>query len=1698
MKFLNLVKLLPIAIAVLAATLVSPMASGPQDADPNPAYGQSVTLLPNGNWLLLGGLDEDGNALASASIYDSNKNLLENLKAQMTTPRTWHTATLLPDGTVLILGGISQDGNVISVPEIFDASTNSFSPLAVPHSNFPSSRAHHTSTLLTEGHVLIAGGLSGSGKTLNKADLWDPRTGTSESLADEMSTARIGHSATLFEDGRVLLWGGEDGNRNGLDDGEFFDPATRTFSPVEIVMFPSNDGAPVLSGSEPLDDEADIPVDSIIAVRFSEPLDVRTVNSETVTLSGPNGVVDIHVVPTEGGMLVFVTPENTFAIGSRYMLTLDGPVDPSGFSLPETSITFTTVDEYGPLDEEDWIPDEKALGGDWRIRKKDSPWRALPPLEAEAGITALAGQVLTLNGQPLANTTLKIENTQTYTDATGRFLLQNIPAGHHVLVVDGQTSNQVPKRYGVFEVGVDVSEGWTNILSYTIWMPKIDWRNSVAITSPTTEEIVVTTPRIPGLEVRIPPDTIIRDLEGNPVNRISITPIPVDRPPFPLPKHVYVPIYFTIQPGGANIETLTGDIPHGARIIYPNYLGLAPGKRGDFWNYEPSDKGWYVYGQGHVTVDGSQVVPDLGVAVYKFTGAMFTPPPHLGGDSGPETGPPPGAPDETGGPSADGDPVDLATGLFVLSKTDLLLIDTIPITITRTYRPNDSTSRTFGIGTTNPYDIFLEGDNSAYSYADLILPHGGRVHYVRTSSGTGYEDAVFEHTSTPSRFHGSILTWNGNGWDLTFKDGLKYILGDAAPLQGIMDRYGNRITILRSSGQTGNISSISSDNGRAVNFTYDTANRITEIKDNLDRTVTYEYDGSGRLWKVTDPEGGITEYIYDANHRMLTIRDALGIVFLANEYDANGRVIGQTQADSTTYAFSYTLDGNGKVTQTDVTDPRGFVRRVTFNADSYALTDARALGETEEQTITYEREAGTNLVLSMTDNLGRKTAYTYDSIGNVESITRLSGTAELVTTTMTYETAFNQVETITDPLGNTTTFTYDSGGNLTTVTDPLGNNTTLSYDTAGQPVSIIDPLSNTTQFTYDMGDLAAVADPLGNITTRFTDAAGRLLSLTNPLGNTTRYDYDDLNRLLDVTDPLQGITAFSYDPNGNLLGVTDTNGNATGYTYDSMDRLAARTDPLSLAEPYDYDGNGNLAQFTDRKGQVTDFTYDALNRRTLATYSDDSTTAYTYDAADRLTQVVDSVTGTITLTYDDLDRLISETTPQGAVGYAYDDAGRRTSMTVAGQPTVNYAYDDANRLTQITQGSSVVTIGYDTAGRRTSLTMPNGVVVDYNYDAASRVTEIKYKQGTTELGNLTYVYDAAGNRTETGGTWARSGIPQELTSAAYNAANQMIAFGTKTLTYDANGNLTSDGTNTYTWDARNRLAGISGGVAASFEYDPLGRRVNKTINGTSTDFLYDGINPVQELSGGNPTANVLAGLGIDEFFTRTDSLGTETLLTDILGSTVATTDFSGSVLTEYTYEPFGDTTTTGGVSDNSFQYTGRENDGTGLFYYRARYYSPTLHRFTADDPLDLSEIILMRQNAPDEETLRLLGLTVRLNPQLLHPSQYVLNNPINYTDPSGEFVPQIIGCAVGAGISIGMDSLAGRKIDWIDAGIGCGLGAVGAWPIGKGFKFAIHGPHHYFPSLGKKLTHLQVNWWQKGVKGSGNQIRIPFPRNWWN
>ena len=309
-----------------------------------------------------------------------------------------------------------------------------------------------------------------------------------------------------------------------------------------------------------------------------------------------------------------------------------------------------------------------------------------------------------------------------------------------------------------------------------------------------------------------------------------------------------------------------------------------------------------------------------------------------------------------------------------------------------------------------------------------------------------------------------------------------------------------------------------------------------------------------------------------------------------------------------------------------------------------------------------------------------------------------------------------------------------------------------------------------------------------------------------------------------------------------------------------------------------------------------------------------------------------------------------------------------------------------------------------------------------------------------------------------------------VTSTSYDDANEMLNFtpassSAKNITYDSNGSLStvtnSCGITTYTWDVRNRLVGISGFnaqcavLSASFKYDAIGRRIQKTINGTTTQYVYDGLDIIQEKQGGSVTANYIRTLNIDEPLTRIKGSVVRHYVKDALGSIIALTDDTGVVKTTYTYDPFGNVTVSGEASDNPFQYTGRENDGTGLYYYRARYYSPELQRFISEDPI------------------RLWGRNINY-------LSYVGNNPIKYIDPFGF---SSLTYDSGSGTLTLSDS-SGNQVGQFPAGNNTTSDSNGPWPPST-YPYSHHVPHPESGPTGPFGSHGNFVFDVSGRTGMG-------------
>ena len=383
--------------------------------------------------------------------------------------------------------------------------------------------------------------------------------------------------------------------------------------------------------------------------------------------------------------------------------------------------------------------------------------------------------------------------------------------------------------------------------------------------------------------------------------------------------------------------------------------------------------------------------------------------------------------------------------------------------------------------------------------------------------------------------------------------------------------------------------------------------------------------------------------------------------------------------------------------------------------------------------------------------------------------------------------------------------------------------------------------------------------------------------------------------------------------------VTDPTG-TYGFAYDNMGRLIGTTTQYAFLPATPFSNT---------------YAYDATSNRTGLTAPDGSTNSYSYDTLNRLTGLTNSLTGSF--------------------GFSYDALSRRTQLTRPNSINTSYSYDSLSRLLSVLHQAGGATVdgasyAYDNAGNRTSKTdQLAGVTSNYSYDALYQLTQVAQGATTTE----SYSYDAVGNRLSSLGVALYS----------YNSLNELTSNSNVSYTYDNNGNTAtktdSTGMTQYTWDFESRLTQVTlpgTGGTVTFEYDPFGRRIQKSFtqnsNTTTTDYLYDGRDLIEEIdSSGNVLARYTQFPSLDQPLAELRSGVTSYYEQDAVGSVSALSSPAGALANTYTYDAFGKLVASSGTITNPFQYTGREFDQeTGIYQYRYRYYDQNVGRFINEDP----------------------------------------------------------------------------------------------------------------------------------------------------
>ena len=810
--------------------------------------------------------------------------------------------------------------------------------------------------------------------------------------------------------------------------------------------------------------------------------------------------------------------------------------------------------------------------------------------------------------------------------------------------------------------------------------------------------------------------------------------------------------------------------------------------------------------------------------------------------------------------------------------------------------------------TLNQYQFTENSDGSYSPYAGVTasLQQNADLSYTLTTS----DQSVYSFDS-----EGYLQTWrnvHGFGFNYTYTNNL--LTQVTEPLSGrylqfvytndrltsVIDNSGRQISF----GYDANDDLTSFTDASNNSWGYEYTNHLLEVLTSPETApnnvvLHTDYDAEGRAYEQFDGENRRITHITFNSDGTRTITDALGRT-TTQGYDARNT---NTMIESTTGFKTYkAYDDNFR--PESVTDDDGNSMSMTWSSDGANLASITDKGNFTTS-MTYNAN---NQLTQVTDPYDVKTVLSYsDTL--LQNVTRRDASDNTLSiTSFTYTTSSDApqpeglLKTTTDALGNVTEYTYDTAGQLQTVTqvNTGGSNvvTQVTYDDLGRITDITGPTGIVTHYIYDaLDNLLSVTENYDsgrsvnedNIWNRVTSYSytvlGQLDTVTNALNvQIANYDYNKAGDIVSEYDALNHQTSYTFTNAGELATVTLSNNYKIRYNYDSTTGFLEElyevdsANQENLLESYTYHSNGNLETETvNLPDGETDYTihyaYNAIQQVTHSWDNDNHDLTFTYDAYGNSLTQTDTIAG-ITTKYEYNDFYLLEAVVENYIAggasdhetnvlteYGYNALGFLTTVTNARNYTTTYQYNDLNQLWQVIDPLlHTTTYSYDLLGNPVSVQDANGNTISYGYDDAGRLDVIDYPGGSPE--DVTVEYDPLSRVTdmvdELGQThWTYNNLDQ-ITNVTdpynrslgytYNSLGQR-----ETLTYPGGRTVTTsydwrslpyqvlDSTTllaTYNFDSAQRLESVQrgNGDTSQYTYSPGGNLLSLShTNGE--DFL---------------------------------------------------------------------------------------------------------------------------------------------------------------------------------------------------------------------------------------------------------------------
>ncbi len=796
-----------------------------------------------------------------------------------------------------------------------------------------------------------------------------------------------------------------------------------------------------------------------------------------------------------------------------------------------------------------------------------------------------------------------------------------------------------------------------------------------------------------------------------------------------------------------------------------------------------------------------------------------------------------------------------------------------------------------------------------FTYTQRIEQQSPDKVVVRRPGGQSYDYTLSGGTWSPDPDVVEHLTWQtaSNTWVYTLSDNTKETY----------DENGRLLSIRNSQGQTQTLSYVT--DGSAFTITAPDGDQMqvelnasgllpTKIVDKSGRVTEYLFNGL-ILTQVNNPDGSNKQYLYEVPERpwLITgIIDENGHRSHTVDYDGQGRAIMSELADGAERVeVSYNADGT-----TTLTNALGKKTTFSFQTIHGVKKITHVEGEPTQtcQGTAMDYNFDTNGFLTeKVDAKGIVTQFTHDTNGLELSRTEAAGLPESRTINTQWDTSLRKPLVVTE--GNTETrYVYDSEGrtlkrSIVDLTTGNRRTTTYSYNARSLLETVDGPrtdLSDITTYSYDSdGRLSTVTNALGHTTEIVTrDAYGRPTLTRDANGLESRLAYDDKGRLIERLVGTEK-TSMSYDPVGNLTTVIAPGGITLSYEYDAANRLVAIVDTDGNRIDYTLDPMGNRTEekVTDTSGQLTrrqQKVYDELSRLLMSVGASGQTTTYGYDRNDNRTSVIDPLQQLHRSAYDGLNRLVEQINPvNGVTNYGYDAHDRLISVTDPNRNTTTYLYDGLGNLTE--QHS------------------PDTGTTTFSHDAAGNVISKIDANGLTTIYSydalnrlsqtnysdgtvITYTYDTAPNGI---GRLAQISEPNLTTEWAYDLHGRTVN-RSRTL---QSGKRAVTQTTAWQYDTNGHLSGITYPSGLQIGYTYRNGQIDAvTVDGQPllSNITYQPFGPISGWTWANGNQS-LRGYDLDgRLISQTLGNGNRLLAYDANGNITA---ISGNTNWSYDYDP---------------------------------------------------------------------------------------------------------------------------------------------------------------------------------------------------